>query len=396
MLNPAPLTSLPDAARPLDVVCSGDNIQMGRAQGERLSARIREGSTSLHRFESLQARKPRCLPFWVFQRLAERKTTEFLEAALGDVPWAQERLRAISQGSKVRYSALCLLNSIEPLLSSLGGCVATPAPQACSAVAVRGRRSSGGEPIIARNFDYPPIVQPYFIMRESRPAGGYRSIDFTSAPLVGTVDGMNEHGLAITYNYAYAIDVSPRPAPPISVRIAEALAECRTVTEAAELVGGRTRAGGGILMLADASGDLGSLELSSTRCHLRRPAGDEDLIFHTNAYASAEMRGVQIADNAVFAAGAPAGLRGRRLHESSERRNARFRQLTDAAEVWGPQELQTLMADHGPDNRPGDFTPCTHGVVWSTTATLQMFPRLRQMRVSFASACTAEYSTYRI
>ena len=50
----------------------------------------------------------------------------------------------------------CLFNALEPVLSSVGGCTACPG--ACSAVAVRGSRSITGEPMVARNFDYLPLI----------------------------------------------------------------------------------------------------------------------------------------------------------------------------------------------------------------------------------------------
>ena len=49
----------------------------------------------------------------------------------------------------------CLFNALEPVLSSVGGCIACPG--ACSAVAVRGSRSITGKPMVARNFDYLPF-----------------------------------------------------------------------------------------------------------------------------------------------------------------------------------------------------------------------------------------------
>src|SRR5205809_200922 len=83
----------------------------------------------------------------------------------------------------------------------VGDRAAVPCPGACSAIAVRGACSRTGEPIIARNFDYLPMVQPFYCLRDSRPGGGHRSLDFTVAPIAGAIDGMNEHGLTITYNY---------------------------------------------------------------------------------------------------------------------------------------------------------------------------------------------------
>lgn len=51
--------------------------------------------------------------------------------------------------------------------------------------------------------------------------------------MAGAVDGINDAGFAVTLNYAYTTD-RDRPAPTISMRLAEALTRCRTVHEACE------------------------------------------------------------------------------------------------------------------------------------------------------------------
>ena len=188
-------------------------------------------------------------------------------------------------------------------------CTVLPPLAACSAVAVRGRRSATGQPMIARNFDYLPLVQPMYTLRESHPEGRLRSLEFTMAPLAGAVDGVNERGLAITYDYAFAIDDAQGSGPPISASISAALARAATVGEAAEIIMGRPRWGGGLLMLADAEGDIASLELSSTRSALRRPAAGEDVICHTNAFSTERMQAVQVAADAIFTAGPRAAPR---------------------------------------------------------------------------------------
>ena len=52
-----------------------------------------------------------------------------------------------------------------------------------------GKQNNLGPRIIARNFDYLPLVQPFYVLRESRPRDGFRSLEFTVAPLGGAVDG---------------------------------------------------------------------------------------------------------------------------------------------------------------------------------------------------------------
>jgi predicted choloylglycine hydrolase len=283
---------------------------------------------------------------------------------------------------------------LEPMLSSAAEITAPPA--ACSALAVRGARSATGEPVIARNFDYLPITQPFFTLREARPQHRFRSIDFTMAPLGGALDGMNEHGLCVTYDYAFPSDRPPSPAPSISMIISEALERCATVAEAVQWISARPRWGGALLMLADPGGDIASLELTNTRARVRRPGPDSDLLFHSNAFWLAEMREVEVRREAIFTERAPASMRGRRLHESAESRDARLAELVSGSAAFGADDLQQVMGDHGPAGTPDSQTPCVHGSYWFTTASMQYFPKSRRLRVAYSTACEARYETFEV
>ena len=109
--------------------------------------------------------------------------------------------------------------------------------------------------------------------------------------------------------------------------ISEALATCTAAEQAAERISNAARWGGGILMIADADGDLISLELSNTRAALRRPAQGVDVLHHTNAFSEASMSEVEIETEACYDDRAPTPLRGCRVLESAERRDARFVEL---------------------------------------------------------------------
>ena len=370
-------------------VCAGSPREMGRAQGEVVRAEVREAVALLERLEAFRLPQPRWVPYGAYRWLAERKADRFLKRALRSRPEIRAQLAGLAEGAGVSPRTVSLLNALEPVLSTVGGCTACPG--ACSAVAVRGRRSADGTPLIARNFDYLPLVRPLYAVRERRPDGGLRSLEFTMAPLVGAVDGVNEAGLCVAYDYAFTTDDPPAPAGPISFAVAEVLTRCRTVAAAAERFAATPRWGGGLLMLADAEGDLGSLELSSGRSRLRRPAPGEDVLFHSNAFRDPHMREVQIADDAVYTDAAPAALRGRPLHRSSSRRDRRFRELLAERDVFGPDALAAVMADHGIDGVPGEDTPCVHGPYWKTTACLQLVPRARRLRASYSNACEAKF-----
>ncbi len=259
-------------------------------------------------------------------------------------------------------------------MSSTRECTRAPPMACCSALAIRGPRSKDGQPAIARNFDYLPLVQPFYIVRDCHPEGGFRSLEFTCAPLVGAVDGINEKGLGITYDYAFATDEGA-PAATISMAISEALRTCSTAEQAAERISNAARWGGGILMIADSDGGLISLELSNTRAALRRPAQGVDVLHHTNAFSQASMREVEVETEACYDDRAPSPLRGCRVLESPERREARLVELLSDGATLGLDDLTRILADHGDDGQPDDGTLCMHSDYWNTTATIQVLPR---------------------
>jgi hypothetical protein len=377
----------------LPVVCADKPREMGQQQGVALRAKILSLRDDLARLEPFRLRQPAWLPYGLYRWLAERLAARHLARALpGNDPAMNDRLAGIAEGARVDRGAICLFNALEPLLSTVGGCIAYG--HGCSAVAVRRDRSATGEPVIARNFDYLLLAQPYYVVRESRPAGGLRSLEFTLAPLAGAVDGLNEAGLAIVYDYAFALDQPAAPAPSISMAISGALARCRTVAEAAEYIVARPRWGAALLMLADGAGDIASLEISSTRSFLRRPLPGEDCCFHSNRFQTVEMQSVQAPADAVLDHRAPVALRGSRLHESAERRDERLRELLANRKKLGLDDLAALMADHGPDGQPSAFTPCVHSDYWNTTACAQLLPRCRRLRIAFDPACQARYHEF--
>ena len=375
----------------VEVICRGSHREMGLAQGIALREKILAAIHACSSQDSFRLDQPWWLPDALFMWLAELKAGRALARPLErDFPELNERLAGMALGAGIGLRTVYLINAIEPFMSSVRDRSVVPSVAACSAIAVRGRRSATGEPIITRNFDYLPFVQPYFTLRENRPSGRFRSLDFTVATMAGTVDGINERGLCITCNYAYTADVG-QPTAPVSTVITEALEHCGTVAEAAAWIARRPRWGGGILMLADATGDIASLELSNTRSQLRRPAPGEHLLFHTNEFISAEMRSVEVSHQAVFTHRAHPAMRGRRVLESAERRGRRLGELLRGFHALADDDLTAILGDHGPDDRPSETTVCVHGTFRSTAACLQLFPRSRRMRVDFSHACSARF-----
>ncbi len=364
---------------------------MGLAQGTRLREKIRGAHQSLRRLEALRLEQPWWLPYRLFLMLAERKAERPLMAALQRLnPAMLARLEGIAEGSSLALGSLCLMNAMEAFIGSVQGRTVNPPTGACTSLAVRGACSATGEPVIARNFDYPLLFQPFYVLRESRPRGGFRSLDFAVAPQAGTVDGVNEKGLAITLDYAFVTD-SGAPNPLVTMLIADALASCATVTEAARRLTASPRWGAGLLMLADAAGDLAAVELSNTRSGVRRPVPDTDWLLNTNVCHCPETRAVQVPETAVYSEKTPVPLRGGSVLQPHAVRAQRIEDLLRKQATAGPEELAAIMADHGPSGVPDGASPCVHTGYFNTTASLQWFPGRRSARVAYSWACQAQY-----
>lgn len=382
----------------LDVICTGTPYEMGLAQGRAMRDKIHYARQQLSQLEAFRMERPRWMPYRLFVPVAERKVTSMLRPAVtAAFPEMHEKITGIAKGAGVSPNTIYFFNGLEALMASVEGRIRIPAlSAACSAIVVRNSRSSTGEPIIARNFDYLPLVQPFYSLREVHPTGGMRSLEFFTAPLAGAIDGMNEAGLCITYNYAFTLDKPPHASGLISMAISEALARCRTVAEAADHIISRPRWGGAMLMLADQSGDIASLELSSSHAQLRRPTAGDDLIFHTNCFFNPEMCGVQVPSEAIFTDRAPTPIRGRRVLQSADCRLDRLTELLSDHRSLGPDQLQKILGDHGPSGVPSDDSLCMHGGYWTTTASLQWFPRQRKARVAYGSTCEATYVEFQL
>ena len=380
----------------VECVATGDPFEMGLAQGERLREKIRLSFSILKRLESFRIAQPLWMPFSIFRRLSELRANHFLNGPLHrNFPKALQRMNGIAAGSQMTLRLLLLLHAMEPMLSDVRNKSAVPGLGACSAIAIRGKRSITGEPIIARNFDYLPLVQPMCSVRESRPGSQFRSIDFTIAPFAGAFDGINEKGLCITYDYAFVRDFAAAGTAPISIVITEALERCSTVDQAVSWIRSRPRWGGALLMLADADGDIASMELSNTRTEVRRPIAGEDALFHSNAFFTESMQSVQVDPDIRYTQSAAAAKRTGHPRVCKDSR-PEISAAPEAAEPMDMNILQAIMADHENIEIPGGNSICTHSNYWNTTASVQLFPKSRRMRIAFDSACKAIYNEHEL
>lgn len=374
----------------IDVTCKGDDREYGVAIGSNLQPKIYRAQESIADFETFRLHQPWWMPFPVYQYVAQRRARWMLEPRISTVyPHLAERIIGIAQGAKTSVDFLYLFHAMESVSTD----VSEPALAGCTAVAARGTRTQDRNPIVGHNFDLVDLASPLLALRESHRTGGLRYVGFTLAPMAGVVDGINEAGLAITYDYAPTTDLE-LDGPPISFGIDEALSTCTTVTQAVQRLAELPRGGGALLMLADASGDIAALELSANHSELRRPQSESDYLSHSNAYQTATMQRHELPRNSVYADTAPADLRDTPVFQSAERRDDRIQQLFESDLVVSPDSLAALMSDHGREDCGNGDTICMHGSYWSTLASVQLMPVERRLRISYGPACEAEYQDF--
>lgn len=374
-------------------VCAGTPYEMGRMQGQAIADKVVGCRDALRTLEPFRLLQPGWMPYSLFLRTAARKAEKSLSRAVEEgSPAAHARLLGIADGSGVPARELWLVQTLEALLGSVEGATSSVPLGACSTVWFDESSSPAGEPLIWHNFDYVRMIGPYLTVRESRPIDGHRSIEFTAAPLCGALDGVNEKGLAVTYNYGMSTEPA-RPDPTISMRISETLAQAATVGEAVEYLQDCTRWGAGLLMVADASGNACSLELTSSRNGVRRPPDDRPLV-HTNKYHLEQTIESEVGEQVAFDARAPRSLRGERVLDSPMAREERLQELLAQVGRLDLGGLQTIMSDHGGGESGSLNTICMHSDYLQTSACIQCLPRSRTLRVSVGPACRAAFKEY--
>ena len=383
------------------VECAGDHHEMGQAQGAACRG-------DLARLERVLLEVVGVAPGGALAPLrhlgrpvtgaAGRIGQRLLSGDLTRLhPHHVERLRGIAEGAGLPFSRMFVGPLVELVLNRAS--YRRPPAGACTAVAMSGARTRTGEALIAKTFDYPPASGALHLTRLSRPraVGRAASLEVTKAPLSGSHDGINQHGLAVTYNYGHFRGRAGARVS-ISVLIQEVLETCRTVDQAIARLRAHARSGGALIMLADADGTIASVELGPDTLAVRRG----DLLVHANHASTAELAARDVPKDAVFPRWMmPAALRGKRVQQSSERRHQRAEELCRGLGPGAADEdrLAEILADHGPaagaDQGSGggdDDTICRHGPYYATTCAVVLRPRSRSMRLRVGWPCGGGFS----
>ena len=363
----------------------GSHFEIGSQQGQ--CEVTRKCLEHIPEYDMLRRMKPRYIPTSLFLFLAKRRASNLLKSDVFEYyPKQAQRLRGIADGAGTDVSTILFGQSMELLLTVSKSSYQVPA---CTSISFKPQITREEELIVAKNFDYPNELKPYHLTCHTKPEEGYQTLGCTVGPLPGILEGMNEHGLTVTYNLAYSTEI-PKYYVPLSMVLQEMLETCKNTREAIEFMVESKRAGGALLTIADPEGDVITVDTSHNHLGVKDHSG-EPIVIATNHYLTLDMQKYEVPRNAVYSQTLSKGLVGVRVHESSEQRMLRVKNLLKDEERIDEQVIKRILSDHGENDEPSNLTPCQHGEFLSTTRSMILYPERRVIKVLYGNPCKNEY-----
>lgn len=167
----------------------------------------------------------------------------------------------------------------------------------CSHMAVLPGLTASGHVLLGRSYEFNDTMDDLQLCT-THVAGKYAHVGFSSL-LLGRLDGLNEHGLAVTMSAGVLpVGTAPGLRPPIQdglqfwALIRTVLETCRTVDEALDWIECVPCAGNPILIVADRDGHAALVEIFGPHHAVRRIDGDnsEGYVCAANHYTMPETR----------------------------------------------------------------------------------------------------------
>ncbi len=296
-------------------------------------------------------------------------------------------LRSLAAGMGLPPHRLYAFNALELESAHLGWTMG------CTSLAFTDDQTTDGAPRLAYNHDFPPAWGPFLFIRRSRPTDGeLASLSITYPTVLGAIAGVNEAGLAVTINQAYATDLRRGRAGLFATLVLQrCLDTCTSVDDAVALALATAVPAGAMLTMVDERGARAVCELSGTRRVRRPPISSDEVSATFNRYEVRELAEVEIPVGAVTR-GPWAGID---VHACNLSRAARLDELVaDHGDGgWSDAEIEAVLADH--DRGDGDtLTICRHDdPLGETIVSALIDPLARTIRVRHGRGCDTPAET---
>jgi isopenicillin-N N-acyltransferase-like protein len=349
------------------ITVSGTHREMGRQIGESTVNQVNHSLEDAHIL--LAAAYEKLELTWEGARIQASKYMPFAQERY---PQYVEELKGISEGAKVAFEDLAVLNAMEA--------VTTDALHLdrCTSIAVNGDRTADGHVLAAHNEDWVPEDEPDVYIVHATPDKEPPFLAMNYGGLLPNI-GLNAHGILQMCDSVYPSD-SRIGVPRLFVSRAVLAATSPGVAIEHMLV--PRRAAGYNHLLVHESGELYSVEVSARRFAIIY--GEDGYLTHTNNYLSEVMCAIEDEPESLV---------------NSRVRYFRALGLVKRTPLHTIKTLQAIQRDHV--NYPDSI--CNHSIEAKTpldnekTINAMVFDlTAREMHVVWGNPCANPYHTYHL
>lgn len=336
----------------------GSSFELGTQHAALVLAKYDEVRRAL--YSSVYWRRTRrTLPIQILQTLQSYGLVRSLQSSVERVRPAAEYLDGmLSYPGMTRHMLYFLL------LTEVLGADRSRIAQGCSGIGCW----SGQRLLVGKNFDYQYPLAPYQGLLVRKETSRYRYVAFS--PLLMPFGGqlcMNEHGLTISYNYAYSRRGTHPGGLPASYLVHEMCRGCRNTDEAVSLAQNRDYpiGNGASLAVADPQ-NLYLVEVAGDSTGVLRSQGT---LVHTNHFLCTELTALNFSDSITFAPRIPE-LKQLPILESSRVRLSKLSERVGS--IVYLEDLQTTLAEETDEN--GMNNVFQTGPFWGTISSYIAIP----------------------
>lgn len=267
-----------------------------------------------------------------------------------------------------------------------------PFTMGCTSLAFGAHNIQDNVPKLIYNHDFPEAFEPFLYVQKNCSTQGHTSLCLTYPVILGSIAGINDQGLAITLNHAFATDLNKKPGILFTLLVQECLTNCANVSEAIELIKETPVPNGSMMTLIDKSGARVTAEISCTQKSFRN--ANDDVLYTFNSYQQPEMQAVQIPQQARPKGMAKLITKNRLVHAHNIQREKRYLEIIDNNKKYADYEIHSLISDH--NGTGGEFsTICRHEAkTMSTIASAILDPTNQQIKVIYGKPCWGMYRKY--
>ncbi len=374
------------------VECGGSHYDMGFKQGQSLKSSIKEGFDNLFEFDPIKKVRPFYMNSSFIAEAAGMIAYNFLMRKTDEFdPDTYQRIKGISAGSELHLNLFLFAQFFESLISS-----PYMTMSGCTGAILDSSRTKIKKSLLIKNYDLFSFLRMTTCVRKSSPSARLKSLELIISPMAGSHIGLNEAGLAISYNYGMEKSHYKKNLPPtlICQYVLENFSRTR---QAVEFIRDMGASNGAIFFILDDSGDGIVMETLGKNSAIR-PMKD-GIVTASNMFLHPDMMKYNYRDTDRYdRIISPPHYHGMLINTTNRMRYRRISELLDRPlrTRFSTMYLKKVLKDHNGEAEGNDNTICRHDEVLSTLASVILDIKERKMEVATGEPCCNIYQTYRL